>query len=102
MAKFYNEYDLANLLARSLKFPALLPYAAYLQAWVNIVNNHSDGWPYWRAGSQAGCKLADLLVSAMDGATVTSAQWTRVIAGIKSVATRQAKYGNKIPVPVLW
>lgn len=102
MARFYNEMDVEELCRKAARIPEVAPYARYLAAWVEVVNSNSDGWPYWRTGSAAGCKLAALIEAALQGGEVTQAQYGRAIGGIKAVATRQqVKHGSAMQAPVL-
>jgi hypothetical protein len=81
----------------------LLRYADFLMDWVRTVNTYTDGWHSWKAGSEAGRRIADLLARALKpGSTVKDADFNRVVAQIKRLAKTQVeKYGNLCPVPHL-
>lgn len=101
MAQFFNECEIEDLCERAARLPEVAPFARYLTAWVGIVNSNSDGWPYWRAGREAGCKLAALISAALGGAVVTRAQLTRAVGGIKAAASRQLRHGYTMPTPAV-
>jgi hypothetical protein len=57
-----NQYEIDECVYRTIGTP-MEPYARYLQAWQRIVDENSDGWPYWTAGR----RCADTLVEALQG-----------------------------------
>lgn len=70
---------------------------------MQAVNEQSDGWPYWKAPSQAADKLMELLHTAGNldhgtHGTISAADLRKAITPIKAMVTRQkklqAKYGN--------
>lgn len=103
MSAFRNGWEIEELVqaVERRRDPALLPYARFLRDWVACVNRSTDGWAYWKAGSDAGGKLADLLDKALGPEKVSQAEWNKAIGGIKRAASGQKKYGNNVPVPVL-
>lgn len=99
-----NEYDVQNALRMiEMRRPEYKPYADYLAQWIEIVNDNSDGWPYWKAAGQSAKKLMDLLqivVGSIRRGTSEGLpdeqEFKRALAPIKSLATRK-----NLPAPVL-
>lgn len=97
-----NEHEidrLTDILGREA--PEVAPYARYLSAWVGIVNSNSDGWAYWRAGSNCARKLSELLNQAMSavlgrGEMPSEGDLKKSLSPIKAAATR-----FKLPAPEL-
>lgn len=58
-----NVWEIENIVedASRSSDKRIVAYALVLARWVNIVNENSDGWPYWKAGAKAGEKLSDLM-----------------------------------------
>lgn len=82
-----------------------LPYVQYLSDWRDVVNQNSDGWPYWKAGAACASKLMDLVKDLMNfiryhyGSTEKAPSlkaFQAALTPIKSCATR-----HKLPVPEL-
>ena len=74
--------------------PGAWPYAQYLSDWRDTVNDNSDGWSYWRAGSKCAEKLQQAVSRAVDslrgaGEMPTRAEFDRALTPIKSFATRR-------------
>lgn len=70
------------------------PYAQYLSDWRDIVNENSDGWPYWKIGAGAATKLMEALQALQDshrfrGEAPDDAQFRKALTPIKSFATRR-------------
>jgi len=70
---------------------------------MQAVNNQSDGWPYWKAPSQAAAKLMGLLQTAGNlnygtHGTISGKELRKAITPIRSMVTRQKKkqkqFGN--------
>lgn len=70
---------------------------------MEAVNDQSDGWPYWKAPSQAAEKLMELLRGCGNiwyplHGSITEAQLKEAITPIKRMVTtqrkKQAQYGN--------
>ena len=61
-----NEMEIEEIcgLLRSTGDTDLMGYALVLAHWVNVINSHSDGWPYWRSGTSCADRLSDLLCRA--------------------------------------
>jgi len=97
---FLNESEIDRAVEiLSENSPEIAPYAKYLSDWRDIVNESTDGWPYWKAGLKAGSKLSELVSQAVDalrrrGETPSEAAFKRALAPIKSCATR-----NKLRAP---
>jgi hypothetical protein len=104
-----NEYDIQRAVAQFAQDPVLGPAARYLDAFKDEVNRHSDGWPYWRAASNAANKLTTLLHGHMwagmgaypilPAATMKDVQ--RSLTPIKSFMTRRGLAAG-MQMPVLW
>jgi hypothetical protein len=113
-----NEYEIADILDGAAHAPdkRVVAHALVLARWVNIVNQNSDGWPYWRAGAKAGEKLSDLLARAVghhsrpdrdslprgaswwDPYVPTDAEWRATLTPMKTLATKR---GLPSPLAVL-
>jgi hypothetical protein len=98
-----NESEIDEALVLVGKYaPRFLPYAKYLSDWRDIINQNSDGWAYWSAGTRPAGKLQELLsaiISNIRGRNVPEPsvkELDRALVPIKSIATRK-----KLPVPVL-
>lgn len=99
-----NEYEIDNAVELlTSEAPEVAPYAMYLQHWKNIVNENSDGWPYWAAASKAASKLQTLIdkstkiVRGWDrGEHPTEGELRAALTPIKSLATK-----HKLPQPEL-
>lgn len=102
-----NEPEIDEALAIIGKYaPRFLPYAKYLSDWRDIINQNSDGWAYWSAGTRPAGKLQELLSAIISnirgnvrGRNVPEPSvrdLDRALTPIKSIATRK-----NLPVPVL-
>ena len=114
-----NEYEIEEIGLGVLRIERLQPWYLVLLQWVNIVNTHSDGWAYWKVGSNAGEMLGDLLARAAGMAYLspedpkhyrwdrpagtwepTDAELRASLRGMKSLVTRRANEGKSaIPLP---
>ncbi|WP_327210954.1 hypothetical protein [Rhizobium leguminosarum] len=66
-----NEGEIEQMLEFTrYEAPEFAPYARYLSDWMDVVNDNSDGWAYWKAGSGAAGKLMDALQALRDLATL--------------------------------
>lgn len=100
---FMNEYDIddAVRVLEQVDSPTLR-YAQYLSDWRDIINNNSDGWPYWKVGTGAAQKLMAAVSQAVDAAARGSdnepsdKELRAAVTQIKSAATRRG-----LDVPVL-
>lgn len=98
-----NESEIDEALEIIGKYaPRFLPYVKYLSDWRDIINQNSDGWPYWTAGTRPASRLQELISAIMSkirgrGAAEPSIrELDRALTPIKSFATRK-----KLPAPVL-
>lgn len=97
---FMNEYEIQESLDIVKNHaPDIVPYAQYLQDWVDIINQNSDGWAFWRAGRAAGDKLGNAVQKAVNalrgrGEMPTEKELKAGLTPIKSAATR-----HNLPVP---
>lgn len=80
--------------------PDYLPYAVFLGEWRDIVNQNSDGWPYWKAGSRAAGKLMELLDQAVQATFRSGVDYPDLEAFPKSLTPIKAaatKHGLQRP-----
>jgi hypothetical protein len=75
--------------------PEFSPYAKYLGDWRDVINNHSDGWAYWKAGRNSASKLVTLVQSVIDVLAMrsraempTEKDFLKALTPIKSMATK--------------
>ena len=59
--KYMNDYDIDQAEQRYCNDPVLSKAVAFLAAFRDEVNSHSDGWAYWRPPVQAAAKLMTLI-----------------------------------------
>lgn len=81
--------------------PEFAPYAQYLSDWRDIVNENSDGWPYWSAGTGCAEKLMGALQALKNSYrhgedAPDDSLFRRALTPIKSLATRK-----NLPAPTL-
>ncbi|MCS4088879.1 hypothetical protein FHT76_000468 [Rhizobium sp. BK176] len=74
--------------------PEVLPFAKYLADWRDVVDDNSDGWPHWTAGSKCAEKLMKLLREADDsrrgrGSVPPRELFLKALTPIKSFATQR-------------
>lgn len=58
---FLNEYEIEDYRDRYAAHPVLGPATQTLYRLMLEVNQHSDGWPYWRAPQKASQRLQELI-----------------------------------------
>jgi hypothetical protein len=58
---FLNEYEIEELAQRYRDHPILGKATAFLRCFMYEVNQHSDGWAYWRPPVQAAKQLMTLI-----------------------------------------
>lgn len=60
---FMNEYEIREARERwsTSDHPVMKPATRALYAFMQTVNDNSDGWPYWRPASKAATKLMALV-----------------------------------------
>lgn len=74
--------------------PEYSRYAKYLRDWKDVVNDNSDGWPYWKAGGKAAERLMDCVlrvqrIALHGGAELpTEKEFRASLTPIKSLATK--------------
>lgn len=97
-----NNYEIDEVLDTAKRyFPELAPYAQYLSDWRDTVNDNTDGWAHWRAGTKCADKLSGLL-GQLKLCVIESreppeeSEFKKAMTPIKSAAT---KY--KLPAPEL-
>jgi hypothetical protein len=97
-----NEYEIDRALEVVGQYtPVFLPYVKFLSDWRDIVNQNSDGWAYWSAGTRPAAKLEDLVAQLMNnitgrGVAPSAREFERALIPIKRFATLK-----KLPAPVL-
>ena len=98
-----NEYDIDRALEVVRQHaPEFFIYVKYLSDWRDIINQNSDGWAYWSAGTRPASNLEDLiskLMHSISGRNVEEPsvkEFYKALTPIKSFATR-----HKLPAPVL-
>jgi hypothetical protein len=79
MAFILNEDDIDFAADRGV------PGARVLQAFKNMVNENSDGWPYWRLATNASVALQKLVQSG----TADAPAIAKALVPIKSFCTRK-------------
>lgn len=60
-----NEYDIDEARQLLATDPVMGPAAKYLYDYKELINENSDGWPYWLAGRKCSDDLASLVDGAM-------------------------------------
>jgi hypothetical protein len=99
---FMNEYDIDDAIhVLEEQNSPLAPYARYLGSWRDIINDNSDGWPYWKVGHHAANGLSDTLDRALRAYRTgrldeypSMDEVRRTLSPIKAAATR-----NGLPQP---
>lgn len=87
-----NQWEIEDINDRAFRYGSSLTarYAAYLARWVCVVNENSDGWPYWKAGAKAAEGLSDLLYAAVSTRTEPDEKLLKkALTPMKSLATRK-------------
>jgi hypothetical protein len=91
---FMNEWEIAEKRAQHAKHPALGPATQFLYEFMQEVNSHSDGWPYWSLPVKAAKNLIALIQRG--NATIDEVQVA--LRPIKSFMTRRGyKAGMSMP-----
>jgi len=94
-ATWMNRYEVEEAVQIFNNDPVLGPVVRFLQAFVEEVDSHSDGWSTWRLPAQAAAQLMTLIKTAEDGARrgqkhqVTPQAIAKAMAPIKSFMTRR-------------
>lgn len=91
---FMNESEVLASVARHYGHPVLGPATRFLESYMQEVNSHSDGWPYWSPPVRAAAKLMALIKRG----EATKAELTKALSPIKSFMTRRGlAAGMKMP-----
>ncbi len=97
---FMNEWEVQDAVAMHRGKPIIGEATELLRKFVDLVNENSDGWPYWSAGPKAAKKLMELIQSQdIRGRSVappklTEADLKKAVTPIKSFCTR-----HNLPFP---
>jgi hypothetical protein len=106
MKMWMNEGEIEQAVERFKSHPVLGKGARFLSAFQDEVNEHSDGWAYWKLPAKAAEKLVALLHGHLYGGMgayprlpePTDADLKKAIAPIKAFYTRRGyKAGMKLP-----
>jgi hypothetical protein len=101
-----NEHEIDEAVRRFVTHPVLGKGARFLGAFRDEVNEHSDGWPYWKLPAKAAEKLMTFLHGHLYGgmgayprlAEPTEADLKKTLAPIKAFYTRRGyAAGMKFP-----
>jgi hypothetical protein len=84
---FMNEWEIEEEMNRYQNHPVIGKATRFLRAFVNEVNAHSDGWPYWSRPLHAAERLMRLI---KDG-QATEQDLRKALTPIKAFMTR---HGN--------
>jgi hypothetical protein len=95
MATYMDEFDVTQACRIHRDHPVLGPAAGLLFNLMTVVNENSDGWPYWNAPQRASERLRDLLQGRLDP---TPEHYKRAVTPVKAFLTRK---GLSCPIPVL-
>lgn len=98
-----NTYDIELAKQQYASHPVLSKATRFLADYQFEVNQHSDGWAYWKAPYNAAKKLMHLI---QHPETATEERFTKSLAPIKSFYTRKGnaagmKYPSLDTQPVL-
>jgi hypothetical protein len=101
-----NRHEIDEAVERFASHPVLGKYARFLAAFRDEVDEHSDGWPYWKLPIQAADKLMTLLHGHLRGGMgayprlpePTEAEFKKTLTPIKTFYTQHGnKAGMKFP-----
>ncbi|MDW9481124.1 hypothetical protein GOB57_20990 [Sinorhizobium meliloti] len=90
-----NRDDIDRMvLVGETEVPEILPFATFLADWRDTVDENSDGWSTWRAGSKCADRLMGLLQEADNsrrgrGHVPPRELFLRALTPIKSFATQR-------------
>lgn len=91
---FMNEWEIGEKVDRYRTHPTLGPATRFLHRYMEEVNSHSDGWPYWSAPVKAAAKLMELIYKG----EATTGEVTKALSPIKAFMTRRGtKAGMTLP-----
>jgi hypothetical protein len=88
---FLNQYEIEDVADRYRNHPVLSKATAFLHSFMHEVNQHSDGWAYWRPPVQAAKQLMTLIhdTPRVDPAGVTEEAFKKALAPIRAFYTRR-------------
>lgn len=99
-----NRSDIEEAVMIRSKYPLLHQAARFLHAFMQEVDQHSDGWPYWSAPSKAAAKLMELVERKPEEYRtprthdISRDEYKKALTPIKSFYTRVGyKAGMKYP-----
>lgn len=82
---YMNRYDIDLAAIQHRHDPVLSRATRFLQEHMQQVNEHSDGWAYWKAPVMASRKLIELIKSG----SATEQQLNKALVPLKSFYTRR-------------
>jgi len=96
---FMNRWDIEETQERLAVFPVAGKAARFLHAYMEQVDDNSDGWAYWAAPVNAAKKLMTLLERAKSNqADITEAEFRSALSPIRAFYTRKGtKAGMQWP-----
>lgn len=86
---FMNEHEIRQAVNRFQSHKILGPATRFLEAYMEEVDAHSDGWPYWSAPVKAAKQLMQMIQNP-DGVTIS--KYIKALTPIRAFYTR---HGNK-------
>jgi hypothetical protein len=91
-----NRMDIDDAVWRWGAHPVMSKATKFLAAFRDEVDEHSDGWPYWKPASKAACSLMELIQEFPNTATLADVK--KAISPIKAFYTRRGyAAGMKLP-----
>lgn len=89
-----NEYEVEEAVRRNGDRPVLGPASQTLANLVEWVNDHSDGWPYWKAPQSASARLQALVqgdrqTSWYQHEEPTKAEYKKALVPLRSFCTKR-------------
>lgn len=100
-----NRMDIEEAVELRRMLPNRHRAARFLKEFMDEVDQHSDGWPYWNPPAKAAKQLMEIVHKRPDEyrglklEDVTPAQLNKALAPIKAFYTRRGyKAGMKLPV----
>lgn len=86
---FMNRWDIQFAAERYQRHAVLGKATRFLQAFMEDVDSHSDGWAYWRPPVQSAKRLMMLIESARENPNVTEQAFLKTLAPIRAFYTRR-------------
>lgn len=93
---FMNEWDIRAAADRYQFHQTLGPATRFLEAHMEQVNAHSDGWPYWEPPVKAAAKLITLIKNG----TATKQEVRAALSPIKAFYTRRGFAAGMAQPPI--